>query len=507
MARRRHRYLVPPLLLLLTATCVHRLERRTGPSLATIDQRAPYLKVHMQDGGVYILTAWKVDEAAQVLVGTGQRLGFDRERIAAGDQRIALGEVALYETNTISSSPLIAGLAVVTAVSLAATAACAINPKSCFGSCPTFYARADDDGRWLLQAEGFSDAIAPALEHHDIDALWRTTGHGGHTELVMTNEAYETHVIKQADLLAVARPPGGRVFATEHQLWLASSVIAPQACSASEGSCLDAVTTLDGRERTSLTDADDLAARETIDLTFAPQAGRTAIAIGARQSLVTTFLLYQGLAYLGTTAGTWLAELARGNPIASAGGRALEQLIGGIEVQVERDGTWQTVGEVHETGPLAVDVHLVMLPAGATGEHVRLRLPAGGWRIDYVALATITGEATPIRVAPSSIHGTLGREYAGERTPATAFPIITMPGDRYELGYELPAGSDYELFLDSRGYYLEWMRSQWLAEEQPLAALRMLVDPAGAMRKLAPAFKRVEAEAEQLFWRSRYAHP
>jgi hypothetical protein len=136
-----------------------------------------------------------------------------------------------------------------------------------------------------------------------------------------------------------------------------------------------------------------------------------------------------------------------------------------------------------------------------------LRLPKGGWRIDHVALAAITGPAEPIRVAPVAIRGTLGREFAGDRVPATAFPIVTLPGDAYELEYELPSGQDYELFLDSRGYYLEWMRQQWLEEEEPLAALQMFVMPEKALRDLAPAFKRLEADAEALFWSSRYAHP
>jgi hypothetical protein len=494
-------------LLFVTMACTHRLDRRVGASLTTVDQHAPFLKVHMRDGDVFILTRWAIDDARHLLSGVGEHRGLDRELVTRGEQHIELADVALYETNTIVSSPSVAALAVVTAVSLGVTAACIASPKSCFGSCPTFYAPADDDGRWILQAEGFSDAIAPVLEHHDIDALWRTTGHGGRIELLMTNEAYETHVVKQADLLAVARPPGGRVLATEDQLWLATSLTAPLSCAASEGSCLDRVRTLDGDERTSTTDPNDLAARETIELTFPPATGRAAVAIGARQSLVTTFLLYQGLAYLGTTAGSWLAALERGSPIASAGGRALERLIGGIDVQIEQDGRWSTVGEVHETGPLATDVHLVVLPPGANGEHVRLRLPAGSWRIDYIAQATIAREATPVRIAPSEIRGKLGREYAGGRTPATGFPIITMPGDRYELAYDLPPGDDFELFLDSRGYYLEWMRREWLQEEQPFAALRLLVDPAGALRELAPAFKRVEADAEQLFWRSRYARP
>ena len=490
-----------PFVLAVMAGCPNRLERKTGSTLASIDHNAPYLKVHMRDGDLYVLSAWQIDGAAQQVTGTGQLIGADRRVVSSASYHVPFDQVALYETNTIVTSPTVAAMALVTGASLVVTGACILNPKACFGSCPTFYARADD-GRLVLQAEGFSDAIAPALENHDIDALARTTGRGGPITLTMTNEAYETHVVKQADLLVVPRPPGGRVFATRDQLWLAPAVAPPLACTDAAGSCLAAVRALDGRERTSVTDGKDLATREIIDLAFAPLGGRAAVVIGARQSLVTTFLLYQGLAYLGDRAGAWLAGLQAGEH-----GHALEQLVGGIEVQVERDGAWQTVGEAYETGPLATDVHLVLLPDGVTGDHVRLRLPQGGWRIDYVALARIAGEARPQRVAPTKIRGQLGREFAADRTPATSFPIVTMPGDSYELTYDLPPGDDDELFLDSRGYYLEWMRQEWMAEQNPVAALRLLVDPADMLRELAPAYKRLEPEAEALFWRSRYAHP
>jgi hypothetical protein len=488
------------------AACPHRLERKTGASLDAVDRKAPFLKIHMRDGDLYVLSSWRVDERERRVVGAGKQFGADRRLVGAAAYSVPLDGVALFETNTIVDSPSVASMALITGASIVVSAACIAAAKACFGSCPTFYARADD-GRRVLQAEGFSDAISPSLEHHDIDALARTTGRGGRLTIDMTNEAYETHVVKQVDLLAVPRPHGGRVFATREELWSADSVAAPLSCDDARGSCADAVHALDGRERTSLVDDRDLAARETIDLAFAPVAGRAGIVIGARQSLVTTFLLYQGLAYLGETAGEWFAALERGNPVAERGGHALERLIGGIEVQVERDGAWQTVGEVFETGPIATDVHLLLLPDGANGERVRLRLPKGGWRIDYVALARITGRATPIRLAPTAIRGTLGREFAGTRTPATAFPIVAQPGDAYELAYELPPGDDYELFLDSRGYYLEWMRQDWLRGGNPLAALRMLVDPSGALRDLAPAYKRIEPEAEALFWRSRYARP
>jgi hypothetical protein len=493
--------------------CVHRIDRKIGTTLNTVDDEAPFLKVHLKSGELYVLSRWRTDDAAHAVIGDGTHLDLDRESLPVTGVKIAWDDVALFETNTIVTSPAVAAMAVVTGLSLAGTVACAINPKACFGSCPTFYAP-DASGKLVLQAEGFSDAISPALEHHDLDSLARTTGHGGRFTLRVTNEAYETHVIKQVDLLAVRRPPGGRVFATDDALWAATAVAAPETCRAAEGDCAAQVRALDGVERTSLTDGEDLAARETIDLTFpalAPGSGGepTAIVIGARQSLVTTFLLYQGLAYLGTTAGAWLAQLERGDPLAHAGGRALGELVGGVEVQVERDGAWVTVGAAIETGPLATDVHLIRLPAGEPGAKVRIRLPKGGWRLDYVARATLasTSPVTPIRMTPTDVRGTLDPTYGRGRTPATALPLVTMPGDAYDLDYEIPAGDDYELFIDSRGYYLEWMRQTWLREEAPLRALHFLLAPAEVLRELAPAYKRFEPEAEAAFWRSRYAHP
>ena len=506
----RNKAAIAVLLAILSAGCPHRLERKVGPTLQTVDMEAPYLKCHMKNGDLYVLSAWKIDEGTKSIVGAGELHGTDRRVESRSSYRVAFADVALFETNTVITSPAVAGLAVIAGLSAIVTTACLVEPKNCFGSCPTFYAPDDHGGHPVLQAEGFSDAISPALETNDIDALWRTTGRPGAFTLTMTNEAYETHVVKSADLLAVPRPRGGRVLADGTSLWSASRVSPPTSCTAPEGDCLARVRAVDTDERSSLTDETDLAARETIELTFPRGVGaQQALVVGARQTLVTTFLLYQGLAYLGTTATSWLALLERGDTAARDGGRVLQRL-GAIAVEVERDGTWQTVGTIYETGPIATDVHLVMLPATVSGERVRLTLPRGGWRIDSLALASISGEARPVRLPPRSIRGTISKHYGTDRTPLAAFPLVTMPGDRYELGYVLPpqpAGTEYELFLDSRGYYLEWMRKEWLKEENPISALRMFVTPEQMLKELAPAYKKLEPKAEELFWRSRYAHP
>ena len=63
----------------------------------------------------------------------------------------------------------------------------------------------------------------------------------------------------------------------------------------------------------------------------------------------------------------------------------------------------------------------------------------------------------------------------------------------------------FDVFLESRGYYFEWMREEWMTEENPLLAARLLLDPEGSLRALAPAYKAQEAGMEQIFWSSRFA--
>ena len=62
-----------------------------------------------------------------------------------------------------------------------------------------------------------------------------------------------------------------------------------------------------------------------------------------------------------------------------------------------------------------------------------------------------------------------------------------------------------ELFLEAQGYYLEWLRREWLPEENLAAAAQFVLQPRAALRALAPAYKRQEAGMERIFWNSRYA--
>ncbi len=364
-----------------------------------------------------------------------------------------------------------------------------------------------------MQAEGFSDSISPALEATDIDALYRARPTDRQLQVRMTNEALETHVVKAVDVLAVARPPGGRVmYAAGDGFYGAHALHTAQSCRAVEGPCDEALTAMDGRERSSTTDPDNLATPEEVTLVFPPATGARASAglvVAARQTLLTTFLLYQGLAYLGTQATAALSELER-NPALKARVEATHRLLGGIEVSVRnQDGQWDKAGEVFETGPIATDVHLVRLPplpVGSGPVEVRLRLTRGNWRLDWVALAELGPRLQPTRVSATAITGTTddGRKVTAKAEDT----LVTLPGDVYHLTFALPEHPErYELFLSSRGYYLEWIRQHWLADESRARAAMMLYTPSLALRVLAPAYKRQEADMERVFWGSRYARP
>ena len=471
------------------------------------------LKVHLKSGELLALRTWTVGPGEDRLTGEGQAYTLTREKKGpAGRHDVALADVALLETSSPESVTSL-GLGVIATTTFVlggVTGYCVINPKGCFGSCPTFYVEGAG-GREPVrpQAEGFSESIARALEARDLDALLVDRPGGTDVAVVMRNEALETHAVRRVRLLAVARPPGGRVLAgTDDRLYPAPALVAPLDCGAPEGDCRDALRAVDGTDRVSPADGADLAAREVIELRFPAAKGPAGIAIAARQTLLSTFLFYQTMAYTGRGAGTFLAALERGGPEAGRRALGMASVLGGIDVEVaEGGGPWRTIGTFDEAGPIAGDLRVVPFEASGKGPlRLRLRLARGHWRLDAVALVALGEPVSPVRLEPASVERD-GRRDEGARARLLdgARHLVTRPGDAYRLTFRLPPGdSPLELFLESEGFYYEWMRAEWLAEEDPAMAALAVANPAEALRRLAPAYKAEEPFLERAFWASRF---
>lgn len=484
-----------------TCTTVWRTELTSIESIRSVETDAPFLKAHTVTSQVYVLKNWRIEHPAQMIVGTGLLYDSTRREATEGEFRVPFGQITLVETNYPESVvlPHMVVLGVVSGISLLVTAICLASlPKGCFGSCPTFYAH--DGEKMTLQAEGFSASIAKVLEETDVDALYAAKIASPDFELEMTNEALETHAVEHVRLLAAPRASGSRVLRSGSDFLSVADFRAPLRCVSGATDCAPMVRAIDDLEYRSPAGEEDLAEKEVLELEFPPLEGPLGVVVGARNTLMTTFLFYQALAWMGPDQGRWFAALENAGP---DGVPRLfrDRPLGDIEVSAFVDGAWIDAGVFREDGPIARELQLIRVPAGA--KKLRLRMTKGFWKLDYVAAVRVGAAVEPISLDPLRVTRA-GAEDPGarQRLLEPGSYLITYPGEAYTLHFRLPEG-DHELFVESRGYYYEWARESWFDEEDPAALLGLLADPRGTFKTLAPKYKDVEGEMEDLFWKSR----
>jgi len=489
-----------------------------SPAEYSANPKNKFLKVHIRDGSLYVLDEWQTDSASNTISGTGEFYDFKRNRISfkskdshlVGDllYKICYDDISLIETNLLKNH--LGNLASITIVGVPLaimSGYCLTNPKACFGSCPTFYTLNNE--KWNLVAEGFSSGILPVFEKRDIDMLYWTKNCGNNLKVKLTNEALETHVIRYANLLVFPHQANERIFSTEEgDFYSIRNLVSPEWCMAAEGSCLDKIIQMDHNERFSLTDSKNLAKKEEIVFSFAnDESDEFGLLIGSRQTLLTTFLFYQSLAYTGNYTGYYSSAIENGNRFLENRVQGLWDKLGGIEIYLKKEsGRWEKIVEVNEMGPIAADVHLIKLPVSIPrNATLKLRMTQGLWRVDYLAMGKISAKVSPQLIYPHSvIKDDEENMVALNLLNDTTKTLITYPGDTYLINYKLPDNSDYEFFLDTKGYYLEWMREEWIAEQNIRKAKLMFAFPGLYMRKAAKPFKKSEAEMEDRFWGSRY---
>jgi hypothetical protein len=454
-----------------------------------------------------VLNDWAVTADRATVVGKGTRYDAWRNALGTGEQTVPVDSVVIFETNQLRMSGAGAALTVMSGITVTVAAICITNPKACFGSCPTFYLEGDP----RPFAEGFSASVSPSLEATDVDALpVREYGPGRFT-VTMKNEALETHVVRHVDVLAVPHRRGACTFHTDDGRFCAvTELAAPVSAHGEEGDCLAALRATDGVERFVHADSSDLSNTEVLDLAFAQKApGRRALVVGCRQTLLSTYVLYQAFAYMGSETGNWLSKFERGEIGNIA--ETLTELFASITLRIESSpGHWREVGRITEFGPIAVDHHVILFdaPAEWTGR-VQLEMTRGGWRIDDVALGSAGNTVEPVRVHPEAVVRDGEKDapaLASLLDPAHA--LTTLPGDTYQLVYTLPRSApSWDLFLESRGYYLEWIRKEWMAEENGSLLTELFLNPHAGLARMAPAFKKAEPDMERVFWSSKYAKP
>lgn len=477
----------------------------------------PFFKVHFKNGEVSLLNNWQLSSKQDSIIGEGTLYDFNRNQINVGEMRIALVDIAIIETNQLEEikskdKERVSALTVLTIANVAVGLVCLTNPKACFGSCPTFYI----DGQQHFHsanAESFSSSIAPALEKADIDALQYRTSASSFA-LSMKNEALETHLLNQIQIQAVPKNKYEQVFQSPSGQYYRCGPLHVCKSAMTEGQDVrPALRARDDLEYFSPTDSFDLSTSETLIVEFDDLSQeRLGLVLNFRQTLVTTFLLYSGLSYMGDDFAEYFTRMETDKRLARRMATPFDRL-GGIKLYVwqERPRRWQLFGEVHETGPIARNLMMVPMPdrQESSGKlKVKIEMAKGLWRLDYVGLSAIYENVEPYKIQPVAIEVVKGNE-------TTVAPVLenddhylsSFPGDEFRFQFELPELADdqeYELFLYSKGYYLEWMRQVWLEDKDPEKLRKLLMNDAQVWRELSLEYKQNEIQMENQFWDSKY---
>lgn len=473
-----------------------------------------FLKAHLKNGDICILEdSWQIDTTSNILTGMGVQYNFNRLVVNEGMLSIPIDSVDIFETNDKLDNPeaiRTVAIMLLSAVNTGLSLFCIMNPKACFGSCPTFYMDEFADFH-SSDAEGFTNAIAPSMEYYDIDALNNPKITNNTFELFMRNEALETHCVNEVKLLAFPRKNGERVYHTNNdEFYLCEDNLLLNRALSDEGDITSLLKSSDMKERFSLSDENNLKSKEEIILTFknVQNSNQLGLILNFRQTLMTTILFYDALGYMGDNVSDVFAMLERDEKIRNEFDATTKEL-GPIEIYAWNDSNnkWEYQNSFSETGPIAINKQIIPLSYHSNSSNVKLKLVLnkGLWRIDYAALTNIKRKVNPIEITPYKIYNKGvpdDKAFVNINNPDEY--LISMPGDEYKFMFTLPKqNEDYELFLYSKGYYLEWFRNDWL-KEKDLDKLKLMVrEPLEYLKNEAKNFKAYETQMEQEFWNSR----
>lgn len=470
----------------------------------------PYLKAHLNNGDVIIFqSAWVFDSVALEFCGKAKHFDYNRTLIDFKQLCVPTSDIALLETNKPMGqyeTERIGALVGNFVGNLAVTFYCLVNPKACFGSCPTFY-RDPNLKLHYADAEGFSSAILPSLEYEDIDDIGTVNASSADFRLTMKNEAFETHYIKNISLLYIPLDENQKVIQTvDNQFYISTQTIPLLQAKAQSGTVTDVLSKNDADEYFALADKNNLLTKEEVILEFKTEKEleQVGLSLGFRQSLMSTFLFYHLIAQLGNEASDYAFRFNKNKQL-----QKLAKLdLGKIEVLLwnEQKQRWDAQGGFEETGPIAINKQTLLLSnqnEKTKNWKIKLKMTQGCWRVDFAELNVLNNQTEPEEIKPKKllVNNSENITKLNQLNDENAY-LIHFPGNQADLHFELPNKNGH-LFLKSKGYYTEWLREEWMKEKNIPLAKTLIFNPKKYYKIMAPEFKKYETELEELFWNSR----
>jgi hypothetical protein len=442
------------------------------------------VKIHLKDGGMIAMPKGfqrTVMNDSIFLLSYGDAIHYDLMRANQKSvSRIFFDEVAYVESITES----IDGVAFISSLPGVATLF-GIGAIAIFGSCPTYYSLNSNEE--ILEAEGFSYSISKKFELEDLDKMKSAEVHNGLIKMKLKNEALETHYLNKLELVEVRHESDFEAFPMERENFLfqkfqevilvGKESLIQKAINASGVDITDQISARDECFYSSPVSflekvKKDTRTKDYIELELSPEKGKKELflALKLRNSLLNTILFYEVILNdQNFSSIDWVAENANSTIYAYKFYQWYKKYFG-LKIELFKDGSFEEIDRVGDMGPICwSEVGLVLdVPDDET---IRLRLSfiPDNWHIDWVG-ASFEGSKKP-QVQVHSIGSMIGNQ-------ALNFPnvidqlgtddenyFINYPGGSYELTFNVGQGNmelDRSWMLSSKGYYVEWLRKEWL---------------------------------------------
>lgn len=424
------------------------------------------VKAHLLDGST-IVFATGAAIGGGVLRGTGTQYDLTLTQVGTVSE-VPLDRILALETFEETSEKGLTALASggVAALTVAAVGLLAV---AIFGSCPTVYS----DGE-QLEAELFSNSIAPIFELPDVDRLTIQSNAEGVVELDIRNEALETHYLNHLSLVEIEHSPDEIVVTDEENSALAlNNFIAAEKIVDRNGRDLRAeLEAEDNRvfrtDPATLREAKLEDFEDSIELWVPVPPGRDSVALlfRLRNSLLSTVLLYDVM-LSGPQSVNWLGnDLGQTKPALELAAWYSSRM--GMHVEVWEDGAYRRIARVRDTGPIAWKDVAVVVPA-SPGDRLRVRLKfvADNWRIDKLSIAADVRKPTVRAVPIEEVMSKGIRDPAASRSLHSVDQqyLKTTPGQSFRARFDVGVASERSsrtFLLNSQGYYSEWIRRAWI---------------------------------------------
>lgn len=473
------------------------------------------IKAHLADGSTVVFA-----DGATVANGQLQGAGIVYDLTLTESARITsldLDQIAAMESYQtvvdLANADMGKTVGVVIGVAAGAAATAALG-SALFGSCPTLYIEAGDHS--VLQAESFSYSIAPIFEAADVDRIEPRLATGSPPVLEIRNEALETHYINSLALLQVGHDLDEAAYPD------------PAGTPVVVGGSMLPLRAIDstGRDVTRILDRSDGVIWETplrrleisgpgqhedfLDLEVGHPAGaqELAVVMRLRNTLLSTTLLYDVmLRGQGWHALDWMGRTLR-EPLAALNLVAWYRSRMGMRVTSFDGETYRLQAHIPDQGPIAWKELAVVVPASADGvTRLRLNFVVDNWHVDWIEARPDWRPASVVRLQPREIRDTGNRpvnEALAVVSETDQSYLVTQPGARITAHFEAAesrADPSITYMASVQGYYLEWMRADWLNSPaaQPLEPGDALLDEALALWRERREGFREQFESSRIF--------